>query len=156
MVEYGIFEDGLLRVKTIEPVVQRCRDSKTGEIKQVTITEEEQIKLLPPGWKPLDSIDESKHETDREYYTIRIVPYDAGDRISYNYVEVPDIQRIRHEIDSLKEELTNSDYQVIKCYESSMLGKTLPYDLVKLTSERQSIRDKINDLEAKKTSLMNL
>ena len=52
------------------------------------------------------------------------------------------------EIEKLKEKLTESDYKVIKCYEVSLVGGTLPYDSAALHEERQAIRDEINRLEA--------
>ena len=156
MVHYGFIEDGFLRVKEIEPIVHRYRDEDSGEIKQKTISIDEQIAALPPHYKPVDPIDESKHETSKEDYTVRIIPYDAGDRISFRYVEVPDIQKVRNEINTLKESLNNSDYKVIKCYEASLCGEEMPYDIKVIRSERQAIRDKINQIEAKQAELMSL
>ena len=51
------------------------------------------------------------------------------------------------QIEILKEQLTLSDYQIIKCYEYSLTGKDLPYDIIELHNERQTIRDKINELQ---------
>lgn len=51
-------------------------------------------------------------------------------------------------IDALKAELADSDYKVTKCYEASLVGESLPYDITELHRERQSIRDEINRLEA--------
>ena len=156
MVHYGFIEDGFLRVKEIEPIVHRYRDEDSGEIKQKTISIDEQIAALPPHYKPVDTIDESKQETSKEDYTVRIIPYDAGDRISFRYVEVPDLQKVRNEINTLKESLNNSDYKVIKCYEASLCGEEMPYDIKAVRSERQAIRDKINQIEAKQAELMSL
>ena len=100
MLEYGYIEDGFLRAKEIEPIVHKYKDENTGEIKQYIISVEDQIAALPPQWKPVDPIDESKQETSRENYTVRIIPYDAGDRISYLYVEVPDLQKVKNEINT--------------------------------------------------------
>ena len=44
-------------------------------------------------------------------------------------------------------DLTNTDYQIIKCFECSMLGEEIPYDINELHNSRQAIRDKINELE---------
>lgn len=51
-------------------------------------------------------------------------------------------------IDELKAGLADSDYKVTKCYEASLVGDSLPYDIAELHRERQSIRDEINRLEA--------
>lgn len=156
MLEYGYIEDGFLKAKEIEPIIYKYRDEGTGEIKQHTISIEDQIAALPPQYKPVDPIDESKHETSREDYTIRIIPYDAGDRISFNYVEVPDLQKVKNEIVTLKKSLADSDYKIIKCYEASLCGEDMPYDVVAVRSERQAIRDRINQIEAKQLELMSL
>lgn len=36
------------------------------------------------------------------------------------------------------------DYRVVKCMEASLLGTEMPYDVEKLISERQKVRDQIN------------
>lgn len=55
--------------------------------------------------------------------------------------------KIKTQIEILKEELTQSDYQIIKCYEYSLVGNKLPYNIETLHKERQIIRDKINKLQ---------
>lgn len=57
------------------------------------------------------------------------------------------IEKIREEIKEFKENLESTDYQIIKCFEYSLLNIDLPYDLEKLHTERQTMRDKINALE---------
>lgn len=51
-------------------------------------------------------------------------------------------------IEELKQTLADSDYKVIKCYEASLTGETLPYDIEALHKERQAVRDEINRLES--------
>ena len=51
------------------------------------------------------------------------------------------------EISQLKEQLIADDYKVTKCYEYSMLGAELPYNLEELHAKREQIRTKINELE---------
>lgn len=48
---------------------------------------------------------------------------------------------------TLKEELSATDYKVIKCAEAQLLGLPLPYDVEALHAERQALRNKINELE---------
>ena len=52
------------------------------------------------------------------------------------------------DIESLKSELQESDYKVIKCAEAICLNAELPYDMTALHKERQALRDKINELES--------
>ena len=52
------------------------------------------------------------------------------------------------EITALKQELAETDYQIIKCSEASLAGEAMPYDVAALHAQRQAIRDQINELEA--------
>lgn len=57
-------------------------------------------------------------------------------------------QAIQTQINELKEQLSESDYKITKCYECSLVGETMPYDIQGLHQERQAIRDEINRLES--------
>ena len=48
---------------------------------------------------------------------------------------------------ALELRLAKSDYKVIKCYEYSLAGLDLPYDIEALHAEREAIRDEIRKLE---------
>lgn len=48
---------------------------------------------------------------------------------------------------ALEFRLSKSDYKVIKCYEYSLAGLDLPYDIETLHAERESIREEIRQLE---------
>lgn len=52
------------------------------------------------------------------------------------------------DIESLKSELSDSDYKVIKCAEAMAVGAEMPYDVAALHKERQALRDRINELES--------
>ena len=52
------------------------------------------------------------------------------------------------DIESLKSELQESDYKVIKCSEAMCINAELPYNMTELHNERQALRDKINELES--------
>lgn len=147
MVEYGIIEDGYLRIREIEPIKSRQRNAD-GTITDVILSVEEQIAQLPTGWKPVDPIDENSMRSDTPDNIVVPVPYDNGDRISYRYEVKFDIQKVRNKIQQLKDSLAASDYQVTKCYEASLTNLPLPYDITALHAERQLIRDQINELEA--------
>lgn len=58
-------------------------------------------------------------------------------------------QTLEQKVRDLKAELQASDYKVIKCAESNLLGTELEYDVDALSKERQAIRDEINELEQK-------
>lgn len=135
MAKYGYIENGFLRAREVE---------------------QGQVQNLSSEWKPVDDIDESKTISDDDNYTIRLVPYDNGNRISFNYEKVVNTTKIQGEIDAIKAELSETDYQVIKCYEASLVGEGLPYDIKALHEDRNEKRAQINALETNLTNLMAL
>lgn len=135
MAKYGYIENGFLRAREVE---------------------QGQVQNLSSEWKPVDDIDESKTISDDDNYTIRLVPYDNGNRISFNYEKVVNTTKIQGEIDAIKAELSETDYQVIKCYEASLVGEELPYDIKELHEDRNEKRAQINALETNLTNLMAL
>ena len=135
MAKYGYIENGFLRAREVE---------------------QGQVLNLSSEWKPVDVIDESKTISDDDNYTIRLVPYDNGNRISFNYEKVVNTTKIQGEIDAIKAELSETDYQVIKCYEASLVGEELPYDIKALHEDRNEKRAQINALETNLTNLMAL
>lgn len=141
-----INQNGYLEGKEVEIYSQNYQGAD-GKIHSKTVTIEDQLKdLYLEGWKPVDDIDESKLEC-KEGYFVKAIPYDAGDRISYRYEKIPDIQKYKRKIQDLKDELAGSDYKITKCYEASLMGYELPYDLQELHKMRQDVRDRINGLE---------
>lgn len=152
MVEYGyIDENGYLTSKMLEEYTERFRDDD-GEIQERVISIEEQANILSGlGWKPVELVDDTKLQCP-EYYSVRIVPYDAGDKISYKYEQRFNAKLVRNKIDELKASLTSNDsvigdYRITKCYEASLIGLDMPYDIENLHQQRQSVRDEINKLE---------
>lgn len=53
----------------------------------------------------------------------------------------------KEQLKNLKKQLTSTDYQVIKCYEYSLAGLALPYDITALHEEREALRVQIRELE---------
>jgi len=149
MVWYGIIEDGVLRTQEIVQRTERIQVVKDDKptIQERIITVDEQIQeLTKSGWKPVDMIDESKLECDPGY-AIRIVAVEYDDHIGYTYEKIQNLAYYKNQIKALKEELDNTDYKVIKCYEAFLIGEAMPYNAQDLHTSRQSIRDKINSLE---------
>ena len=54
---------------------------------------------------------------------------------------------INAQINAIKEQIRSTDYQIIKSYEYSLVGKETEYDIVALHTERQAQRDQINALQ---------
>lgn len=155
MKEYGYIEDGYLRSRILEPYIERLQ-TETGEIGTRTVSVEEQIKQLSSEYKPVDAVDESLMVCDDDNYTIRLVPYDNGDKISYRYEKVVNNYKLNADIEALKAELAETDYQVIKCYEASLVGEELPYDMKMLHTSRNAIRARINEIQATQINLTSL
>lgn len=139
-------EGKYLRSRLIVPI-QRVWIDDEGKQQVETVTVEQQVAKLSEAWKPVDEISPEALVSNDENYIIVPVPYDHGERIAYRYEKRYDYQRIKQQVADLKQALSDSDYKVMKCYEASMLGQPLPYDIDAVHSERQAMRDKINELE---------
>lgn len=80
----------------------------------------------------------------------QIVPYyeEREDKVIMLWeIRKNDVFRVTDKVKSLKQELSNGDYKITKCYEASLLGSELPYDVKALVEERNKIREEINELE---------
>lgn len=76
---------------------------------------------------------------------------DKGDYLESisNEHPMPTPEEIKQQrIAELKAELSSTDYKIIKCSECSLVGEELPYDIAELHTQRQVIRDEINELES--------
>ena len=147
MTEYGYMEGSYLRSRILEPYSE-IRVDENGEHYTTEISVAEQARGLSKEWKPVDAIDEAQMDAGDDNYIVVPHPYDAGDHIAYRYERKRDLQRVRAEIAGLKDNLAGSDYKVAKCYEASLTGGEMPYDVNALIQERQAARDRINELEA--------
>ncbi len=75
-----------------------------------------------------------------------IVTGDGGFPISISNKE-DNKSEISMQIANKKRELTNEDYRVIKCYEYSLVGEPLPYDIGSLHAKREKLREEITLLQ---------
>ena len=57
-----------------------------------------------------------------------------------------ELMQKNEELADLERILSESDYKIIKSYETSLIGKELEYDIEQLHNERQNMRDKINEV----------
>lgn len=146
MVEYGYMENGVLKSQFLKQIENRHLDKDGNEVSEI-VTVEQQVAQLSEEWKPVDVINEERMTTDDDDYVVIPVPYDAGERITYDYVRKFDKQKVQADIQALKDSLSESDYKITKCYEASLLGTELPYDIAELHAQRQAERDEINQLE---------
>ena len=47
------------------------------------------------------------------------------------------------------------DWKVVKALEYQLTGQKIPYDMERLNSDRQNVRDRINEIEAELNTLEN-
>ena len=116
------------------------------------------------GGKSWTEVDNLPIFTDDEDFSNKIICYQyidnqfVFDEEKYNKLKEEKIKIMKKseltaQIISLKEELSETDYQVIKCAECTALNYEMPYDIEALHKNRQAIRDKINELETKITEI---
>ena len=144
----GKFVDGHIRYQVLEEYKREVR-LENGKIVHETVTVEQQFEpLRKDGWKMVELFDESQMQNEEEFYSTTAIPIDNGETIGFAYQKSLDKRLVQREIERLKSCLSASDYKVVKCYEATMMKQNLPYDLNEICSERQSVRDRINELEA--------
>ena len=100
------------------------------------------------GCKPLVRADYSFPDAADE---LEFVYHDEGDHITEEVIVHRGRAAVRREVEELKQQLAASDYKVVKCYEASLAGEPLPYDMTSLHPVRQELREQINELEKKLT-----
>jgi len=71
---------------------------------------------------------------------VKVEPHQPSDE------ELAAMQRAT-EVENLKMQLAESDYKVIKIAECVACNLPMPYDAEELHTERQALRDRINELE---------
>jgi hypothetical protein len=103
-------------------------------------------KLKSSGW--IEVIKTEPPQINNDYTNIieSIYENENGDlilkyNVSYNKT------KIQEYINSFKQQLSDSDYKVIKNMEAQLINEEPPYDSITLHNERQVLRDKINELE---------
>lgn len=83
---------------------------------------------------------------DDSVYVEPVIPTPTAEELA-EIEERERISAIQNEINELKAQLEATDYKVIKCYEYDAVGMEIPYNVEELHSERQAIRDVINEKE---------
>ena len=103
-------------------------------------------KLKSLGWVEVIKTERPQINNDYSNIVECISEKENGDlilkyNISYNK------NKIQENIILLNQQLSDTDYKVIKNMEAQLVNEELPYDSVTLHAERQALRDKINELE---------
>lgn len=50
-------------------------------------------------------------------------------------------------IRELKQNLSETDFKILKCYEANLLNEQMPYDVLELISQRKEWRRQLNEIE---------
>lgn len=100
-------------------------------------------KIVIPSHVEVIEIKEIRSDPDKPYHYKHY--YYVNGKVECRYVMSTDL--VEKEIDRLKNELSDSDYMVIKSYEATMAGLPVEYNMTEIHFSRQTIRDKINELE---------
>lgn len=79
-----------------------------------------------------------------------IIP-EFSDKFLIHNPKVKEIMADSRTLKAYENKLSETDYKVIKCYEYSLIGLDLPYDMEEVHAEREAIREKIRELEEKLT-----
>lgn len=135
---FEITGDGISTEDFIKSCTSFSKFALPEQIFELTVEDPVKITLLPDalGHNTEYYYDPDKHEILGEY--------------------VPNQYILEKDINLLKEELTSSDYRVVKAYEKQLAGEIeTEYDFNQLHLQRQELRDKINSLQTILTDLQN-
>jgi hypothetical protein len=88
-------------------------------------------------------------QTDNEDFanTLISIGYEEKSENDIKVINTLKKEQNGYKVIELKNKLTGSDYQIIKCYEAFMRQLPLPYNLEELSAQRDAWRAEINQLE---------
>ena len=97
-------------------------------------------------WLPLK--EEEFKGTVRENYYKRPKFREEDGYIIESYEEVIDVSAVKRKIKAKQDELSSTDYMIIKTYEAKIAGSPEPYNnMTEVINQRQTLRDEINTLQ---------
>lgn len=100
------------------------------------------------GWVDVDKLPEREPFNCNKYEDGEYIFDEEKEKSLINDEKIQQkIYEVKNEIDNIKKQLSDTDYQVIKCAEYSQAGLEVPYDVEELHKTRQELRDEINVLE---------
>ena len=157
IVEEEIVEE-VVESEEVAEVIEKVNEVQSKQKPSVLLDEDGywtgQYALLGglDGGVEVDSLPEESDRQKQMCYKLLEDGTWMFDEYKYNSIleeqkKASQIKEIRKKIAELKKQLSETDYQIIKCYEYSLAGMELPYDITTLHEERQAIRDEINAIE---------
>ena len=75
--------------------------------------------------------------------------FDLNSKIAIENTRAREVIADARTIKALENQLSDSDYKIIKCYEYSLMGLELPYNIETLHNEREALREEIRKIEEK-------
>lgn len=152
----SVYQDSLLEEgvgdNVINPILKKKESDRTIEelmliIKRKNIEDQKKEELnLLSEYKDFDKEEQPSNLGEFDSAVPYYVEID-GVVIRKWEVVCDDSVKIASKISKLKTELESTDYKVIKCYEASLTSGEMPYDIEQLVSDRQEMRNEINQLE---------
>ena len=110
------------------------------------LNKEERNALLADGWSEL-KYKNTPFEVEEPYYYLDRIITQEDDVFWCEYIKSLDKGKCEQEIITLKQQLADTDYKVVKNVEAQSCGLEPPYNPIELHNERQALRDRINELE---------
>lgn len=146
--KYGVADE------VINPILKKKEEKRTLEellliVKRKEIEDQrtEQLDILATFKEFVTSnfnVELGEYDSPKPYYI------EEGNSVLQKWEIISnDPAKIASKISSLKSELDESDYKVMKCYEATIAkSDEMPYNADELIESRQAKRDEINRLEA--------
>lgn len=127
--------------RSVEELLLIIKRKEVEDNKTARLAEIETFKEFVPS---IFSGELGEYDSPKPYYI------EEGNAVIQKWEVVKnDHAKIASKISSLKSELEDSDYKVMKCYEATIAkSEEMPYDADELIESRQAKRDEINRLEA--------
>lgn len=139
---FEVLETESLKKELFDKFKKETPDATEGQLNE--LVKKQLDKLFEDGYK--EFIFSEKPEVGEGEKAV--LSFDERDDKIYQVWTIEtDVDYYQKLIEEKKAKLAASDYKIIKCQEAQLAGKELPYDIEKLSIERQALRDEINDLE---------
>lgn len=101
-----------------------------------------QVETLPPDQQ--DSVKVKSYKLENGVWVFNENKYNEL-LTEFNNNQEQQVKQMK--IAQLQQQLNDTDYKIIKCQEYSLAGLELPYNIEELHTQRQAIRDQINELQ---------
>lgn len=132
------------------PILQKTENKRSAEeLKKIVAR-----KLLDDAYKQeIENFNSYKRcvvkDVDLGEFDSYVPQYEETENeiiVTYQIIK-NDANKINEKISELKQELADSDWKVVRCYEASLIKKEMPYDIKELSEYREFIRNKIRQLQ---------